>query len=43
MIDPTFTNEDVAMSPSGMDTEMAKQAHIADFTYIAPSAIPNNQ
>lgn len=41
MIDPVFTNEEVAVSPSGaMDQEMTRQAHIADFTYVAPSAIP---
>lgn len=41
MIDPVFTNEEVAFSPSAaMDREMVKQAHIADFTYVAPSAIP---
>ncbi|ELR14687.1 protein kinase [Acanthamoeba castellanii str. Neff] len=43
MIDPSFTNEDLAMSPTGMDPEMAQQAHVADFTYVAPSAIPGGQ
>jgi hypothetical protein len=43
MIDPSFTNEDVALSPTGMDPEMAQQAHVADFTYVAPSAIPGGQ
>lgn len=40
MIDPTFTSERVRESPAGkMDPEMAMQAHLDDFTYVAPCAV----
>jgi hypothetical protein len=26
-----------------MDPQMAQQAHVADFTYVAPSAIPEGR
>ncbi len=40
MIDPSFTSERVRESPSGrMDPEMAMNAHLDDFTYVAPCAV----
>jgi serine/threonine protein kinase len=39
MIDPMFTSERMRESPSVMDSDMAKEAHLEGFTYVSPSAV----